>query len=103
MDIRLTWLDCTLAKVSSKKDVDDTDDDTDDDTEDIADCVKLVNILEEAATETLPKKVNSKEANLWDEDPELSIGAIQKVRSSGGGGGVCQKRTIYTKLEILPI
>ena len=45
----------------------------DDAIEDKADCVKLVNILEEAATETLPKKVNSKEANLWDEDPELSL------------------------------
>ena len=45
----------------------------DDDTEDVADCVKLVNILKEAATETLSKKVNSKEANLWDEDPELSL------------------------------
>ena len=29
--------------------------------------------MEEAATNTLPKKVYSKEANLWDEDPELSL------------------------------
>ena len=34
----------------------------------------------------------------------MVLGTIQKVRSSiGGGGEVCQKRTIHIKLEIFPI
>ena len=36
------------------------------------DCTKLVNFLEEAASSTLPNAVRSKEAKLWDDDPELT-------------------------------
>ena len=37
----------------------------------VTDCAKLVNILEEAASSTLPNVVKSNEAKLWDDDPEF--------------------------------
>ena len=44
-----------------------------DDNTQVFDCIKLVNILEDAATTTLHDKVASKQSKIWDEDPELSI------------------------------
>jgi len=38
----------------------------------VNDCTKLVNILEAAASSTLPNAVRSKEVKLWDDDPELT-------------------------------